>query len=258
MGYPLFASDLDGTLLHHATTIRDSWTVVAESPAARLPASVMTNRALQLLVRLSNDCLVVPVTARSLQGYRNVTLPYQPHFAVVANGATILVDGHEDLEWTAHVEDLRSGVGDPGPVLQVLQNVEGLAGIRVNDVGMVLADIIDPAAIRGSSAELPASMWGSWYPSVQHSKLHVVPPHLSKQDAVEEVVRRTEPDLLLAAGDSRMDQEMLLRADQAWRPAEGELEERLWMAPNMVRAPLGGPPAGEWILSDVRRFLRSI
>jgi hydroxymethylpyrimidine pyrophosphatase-like HAD family hydrolase len=82
-------------------------------------------------------------------------------------------------------------------------------------------------------AELPAarlaelSEWCTergWVVSLQGRKLYCVPAAVTKEAAVEEVMRRTGAPWLVAAGDSLLDRGLLERADVALRPRHGELE----------------------------------
>ncbi|MYS44964.1 HAD family hydrolase, partial [Streptomyces sp. SID5998] len=64
----------------------------------------------------------------------------------------------------------------------------------------------------------------------------------------------TGADLVLGAGDSLLDADLLLAVDRGWRPGHGELAETAWTAPGVTALPERGVLAGERI---VREFLRT-
>ncbi|MGQ0616575.1 MAG: hypothetical protein ACT4PW_06220 [Acidimicrobiia bacterium] len=194
------------------------------------PLSYMTVRALDLLRRLRAVVDVVPVTTRSLAQYRRVELfhgPLTPTYAVAANGGHLLHDGEPDLGW---YESVRAAVArscaDAATVADHLAEF-GRAWAhraRVAD-GLFVYSVVDRAAIPARDLRqlddwLAAS---GWELSVQGRKLYAVPGPLGKWRAVEEVVRRTGATVVVAAGDSLLDRDMLDRADFSLRPPHGEL-----------------------------------
>jgi hypothetical protein len=74
---------------------------------------------------------------------------------------------------------------------------------------------------------------------------------------MREVARRTGADLTLAAGDPLLDADLLLAADLGWRPGHGELAEASWTAPGVRTLPERGVAAGERILREFLRTVRS-
>lgn len=90
-----------------------------------------------------------------------------------------------------------------------------------------------------------------WTVSLQGRKIYAVPKPLTKSAAVHEVARRTGAELTLAAGDSLLDADLLLAADEGWRPGHGELADSGWTAPHVDVLDERGVLAGEEI---VRRF----
>jgi hypothetical protein len=54
---------------------------------------------------------------------------------------------------------------------------------------------------------------------------------------------------VLAAGDSLLDADMLRAADEAFRPAHGELHDTGWMAPHVTVTDADGVLAGEELVA---------
>jgi hypothetical protein len=92
--------------------------------------------------------------------------------------------------------------------------------------------------------------------SLQGRKIYAVPVPLTKSAALHEVARRTGAELTLAAGDSLLDADLLLAADQSWRPGHGELADVNWSAPGVRMLPERGVLAGERILRELLRTVR--
>jgi hypothetical protein len=84
--------------------------------------------------------------------------------------------------------------------------------------------------------------------SLQGRKIYLVPAALTKSAAVAEVARRVGAGIVLAAGDSLLDRDLLSFADAAIRPGHGELAELGWSEPHVETLPETGLAAGEAIV----------
>ncbi|WP_184569009.1 HAD family hydrolase [Streptomyces zagrosensis] len=224
------------------------------------PLSYLTETAAALLVELASAAVFVPATTRTREQYGRIRLPGPPpRYAVCANGGHLLVDGESDPDWHRGVRQALS------------TECAGLAEIRAH-----LVATADPAwLLKERSAEdlfaylvveralLPdgwvreLTEWAEqrgWGVSLQGRKLYVVPRPLTKSAAVAEVARRTGAQRVLGAGDALLDADLLLAADQGWRPGHGELAEANWSAPHVSALAERGVAAGEEIL---RQFLKA-
>jgi hydroxymethylpyrimidine pyrophosphatase-like HAD family hydrolase len=92
-----------------------------------------------------------------------------------------------------------------------------------------------------------------WLTSMQGRKVYCVPGPLTKSAAVREVARRVGASRWIAVGDSLLDGEMLAAADEAIRPAHGELEASAFALPNLTvtaaRGVLAGQELTDWLLA---------
>jgi hypothetical protein len=118
-----------------------------------------------------------------------------------------------------------------------LRNAEDLFCYAVVDrallpVGFV-AEVTAWAADRG------------WTTSLQGRKLYWVPRTLTKAAAVDEISRRIDAQLVLGAGDSLLDIDLLMAADRGIHPGHGEIAESGWQAPHVQRTASVGGWAGE-------------
>lgn len=252
----LVATDLDRTLIYS----RGALAITPEAQArAQLTcveryegqeSSFMTATAADLLVRLTRVAEVVPVTTRIPAQLRRVTLPGPPHrFAVAANGGVLLVDGIVDDAWCRAVErrlhlvaplaeiwtHLRTA-GDPAWTVK-LRNADDLFCYVVVRRSVVPADFVTELTVWASTR--------GWSTSLQGSKLYLVPGGLTKSAAVGEVARRAGADLVLAAGDSLLDIDLLEWADRGIHPAHGEIADSGWTAPGVECTGTVGAQAGE-------------
>lgn len=256
----LIATDLDRTLIYSAASLA---LTTPDDQAPRLlcvevhegrPLSFVTEHAAALIEELASTTVLVPVTTRTREQYRRVHLPGPPPaYAVCANGGHLLVDGRTDRDW--HTRVRRAVTAGCAPRTEVLDHL-----LRAADPGwlrkvrtaedLFVYLVVDRDALPGDwLAE--QQEWAAprgWTVSLQGRKIYAVPDPLTKSAALAEVVRRTGVVRVLAAGDSLLDTDLLLAADQAWRPGHGELADRGWTAEHVTALTTRGVAAGEVIL----------
>lgn len=261
----LVACDLDRTLIYSPrafwlkTADADAPPIVVSEIYQGVPISYMTRAAEQVLLELAATATFMPVTTRTVAQYSRVQLPGTvPPFAITTNGGTILVDGVADADWSrslrarltaeaAPLEQVRALLEDPAAsawIQRVLTAEELFTYAIIDRDAMPEAWI---GSLHAQCAEL------GWTVSVQGRKLYCVPRAINKSEAVAEVRRRLGGPVLLAAGDSLLDQQMLEEADFAFRPAHGELDEAAFFAPNLTVTAARGILAGEELLRSITR-----
>jgi hypothetical protein len=224
----------------------------------------MTERASELMRDLSAIAAVMPVTTRTPEQLHRVKLPGRPHrYAVAANGGVLLVDGHVDASWSARV---RQRLAEAASLDEVwahvgqachqdwttkLRNAENLFCYAVIDRARMPADFF--AQTTAWSAQR------GWGTSLQGRKLYWVPKALTKSAAMREVARRIDASIVLAAGDSLLDIDLLEGADLGIHPRHGELFDADWSAPHVTRTSGAGVLAGqqivEWFSAIAREHL---
>lgn len=253
----LVATDLDRTLIYSRKARElgaDHGPAVCVEVYDGAQASFMTAAAAQSFAALSQRAVVVPVTTRVIEQYRRVRLPGPPaRFAIVANGGTLLVDGVADRDWQREV---RRRLAMSVPLDEVWTHVGTVCRPEFTDklrnaAGMFCYAVVRPAALpSGFVAEL--SEWAAargWRTSLQGRKLYWVPEQLRKSAAVREVADRVGASLVLAAGDSLLDIDLLLAADRGIHPRHGELHDQGWSAPTVTRTAASGIAAGAEIVT---------
>lgn len=257
----LVCSDLDRTLIYSAAALGltgpdvDAPRLLCVEVYQQAPLSYVTEAAAAGLVALAAETTLVPTTTRTPEQYRRVHLPGPPPaFAITANGGRLLVDGVVDGDWSAHVAEQLAA---SAPLAEVHEKLSGarefLLRLRTAEDLFAYA-VVDRAAVPVAwVAELGA--WcaeSGWSVSVQGRKVYCVPDGLRKSTAAHEVARRAGTTTMLAAGDSLLDTDLLLAADDAVRPAHGELHDSRFTAPHVAVTATAGVFAGEEIVAWFR------
>jgi hypothetical protein len=260
----LVFSDLDQTLIYSSRTLR----LGDNSPELRVcevyqerPISFMTAAAAQLLSELSTRAIFVPVTTRTTEQYRRVTLPgTAPRFAVTTNGGSILVDGVQDADWNVAI---RHGLADNcAPLDEVVAYLDHRKFqdwmVRLHNAeNIFIYAIVNRAAIPANDlARL--TQWCTkhgWILSIQGRKLYCVPALVTKEAAVAEVTRRVGGQHFIAAGDSLLDRGMLSAACKSFRPPHGELESEGFRLDSLEAVKGLGVLAGEEIVRRIHALV---
>ncbi|MFH7336032.1 HAD family hydrolase [Streptomyces sp. KHY 26] len=258
----LVASDLDRTLIYSSAALA---LTMPDARAPRLlcvevhesrPLSYMTETAARLLTDLGDVAAFVPTTTRTRKQFQRINLPGPPPaFAICANGGHLLVDGVTDRDWHARV--LGRLADECAPLAEVREHLTRTADpvwLRKQRVAEDLfAYLVVDRELLPEDWVKELAAWAEnrgWTVSLQGRKVYAVPQPLTKSAAVREVARRTGADLVLAAGDSLLDTDLLQAADRGWRPGHGELADTGWLAPQISALPERGVLAGERILRE--------
>ena len=249
------ASDLDRTLIYsHSAAGAAAPELVCVEVLDGRPQSFMTAAAHALLNDVGRAAVLVPTTTRTPDQYHRVELPGGPApFAVVSNGGHLLVDGVPDASWRSAVQ---ARIAEAGATLaEVVEHVDAatdeswVRSRRIAD-DLFCYLVVELAAMPRSFVADWTGWCGErgWVVSMQGRKIYALPAQLTKEAAIAEVVRRVGGTGLLAAGDGALDAGMLSMADDAIRPAHGELYETGWHAPHVRVTANIGVLAGEEIV----------
>lgn len=255
---PVVCLDLDRTTIYSAAALD---LTMPDHEAPRLlcvevyrgaPLSFMTERAVVALRALQSRAHVVPTTTRTVEQLARVHLPGPPpRFAIAANGGHLLVDGVPDPAWEATV---RERLTSCAPLAEIQDHLRARSGgfvLNLRTAGDLFAyAVVDRAALpTGWVQELTG--WcdaRGWTVSLQGRKVYAVPRPLTKSAAAREVQARTGGGVLLAAGDSLLDADLLDAADHAVRPAHGELHDAGFTRDHLTVTAASGVAAGEELL----------
>ncbi|MFI6348796.1 HAD family hydrolase [Streptomyces sp. NPDC050560] len=264
----LVASDLDRTLVYSAAALeltgpdRLAPRLLCVETYRGRPLSYLTEIAAGLLTELAARALFVPATTRTREQYERVRLPVPtPDYAICANGGHLLVGGAPDWDWTRAVRARLDG--SAVPLAEVTARLAASADPSWLLKQRVAEDFFAYLVVEREL--LPAGWleeltgWAAergWTVSLQGRKVYAVPAGLTKSAAVREVVGRTGAAPLLAAGDSLLDADLLLAADEGLLPGHGELAASGFTAPGVTGLGERGVLAGEEIVR--RLFMTAI
>lgn len=259
----LVASDLDRTLIYSRAA---AGLPEGRAPALRWvetyldePSSFMTEVAAAALEQVGRAATLVPVTTRTMAQLARVDLPGASRWAVAANGGHLLHDGVPDPAWRdAVAAGARAGAGlaEVHAHLTTVMDPVWTRSLRVADDLFCYA-VVDLALLPADLVPALVSWAGSrgWRVSVQGRKIYAVPGSLTKSAAVRELARRLGCDVVLAAGDSLLDADLLEAADRGVKPAHGELSAAGWRAAHVTTTArdgvLGGEDVARWLSSQV-------
>lgn len=256
----LIAVDLDQTVIYsdRAAGLAGPSISVEHLDGRRL--SSMTTGAHRAYALLAARHRLVPVTTRTRAQLDRITLPARAGHAVCANGGILLRHGEPDDDWARWVADVCLASAPLPEVETRLRAVEDQDWVRLVRVAEGLfvylvaqaRDVVPADWLADLRAELAGKGWGV---SVQGRKVYAVPQGLSKAAAVERLQGQLGDDVLLAGGDSLLDQPLLrlaARSGGAIRPAHGELDDLGWTGDEVTRVHVtetDGARAGEELLA---------
>jgi hypothetical protein len=265
----LVATDLDRTLVYSRSALTLTRDALPQLSCVEVrdgaQVGFMTAAAARLTAALASRTVLMPVTTRLPEQLARIELPGPPpRFAIAANGGVLLVDGEPDPAWRGRVARAVAESAELSDVLTyVRQHCVPAWTLQVREAGglfcyAVLGDAGAPAGFVAEAADWAAER--GWAVSAQGRKLYWVPRGLTKTAAVSEVADRVGAELVLAAGDSLLDRELLCYADRAIHPAHGELFTSGWSAPGVRRTLAAGVLAGqeivEWLTDQADGFSR--
>ncbi|SFL09418.1 Hydroxymethylpyrimidine pyrophosphatase [Paenibacillus sp. 1_12] len=258
----IFASDLDQTLIYSEASMGQlkpqEQTVPIELYEER-HISFMTKRAIHLLAEVTARMDFIPVTTRTVVQYERIFVfkdTVKPNYAITSNGGTILVNGQADEHWkqavTAAVAHSSAPAADIKRYWDEIATPEWVLTEKYADdlfySLVVLRDKIPQPGLddfRARIAEL------GWNLSIQGRKIYLVPAALSKGAAMLHLKERLGASNVIAAGDSLLDESLLLAADEAIAPRHGELFKHYPEHPHITFTQHSGIYASEELLEQV-------
>lgn len=256
--------DLDDTVLQTAPKCPAGESV---RPAAYrrdgTPLSFMTVRQRALLEMLLREARVIPTTARNLESFRRVDLPFKDIAILNFGGVVLLPNGTIDPSWDERVRPQALAHG--AELKTHLRAVERFISARrlgassrlISDFEMPLYLVFkhlggDSSKLQPIHEELKATAdLDRFFIHANDNNLSLVPRCLGKEQAVRYVIERhlgPAPTLTLGMGDSLTDAPFLDLCDYAVLPRASQLARHLRSAspqPKVAEHPQDGGP---WIV----------
>ncbi|ABO48891.1 conserved hypothetical protein [Desulforamulus reducens MI-1] len=254
----IFASDLDRTLIYSGKFLTEFQGKVKAVETGKY-YSYMTERAAELLKQVAARITFVPCTTRTIEQYRRIQFfqgEIVPQFAIVSNGANILLEGTEDSTYRNHITRILANECLAGD--EILKEINKLLSAKWAQPMRQADGVFHYCIIDRDKAPLEEliafSQWAStqkWNVSIQGRKLYLVPLVINKWSALERVASIIGDTRVFAAGDSLLDLPLMQGAHYAVSPAHGELYEQFSELGKWTFTETSGIRAGEQILEMV-------
>ncbi|WP_138754388.1 HAD family hydrolase [Paenibacillus sinopodophylli] len=257
----IFASDLDQTLIY---SVRSKGEIELEE---MLPVelydgryiSYMTRLAVEKLTELAGMMAFVPVTTRIPEQYNRIfgiKERFNPKYVIVSNGGTVLLNGEVDQEWQGVVrEAVKQHCADHTEIASLFARISSEHWVKSNDLCDEMFYSIVVERDRLPHAELEALRQQlaplGWSYSLQGRKIYLVPEKVSKGAAIQYVKDKLGSSYVYAAGDSLLDESLLLAADYALSPSHGELGRYYMEHPHIQFTEARGALASEELLAAI-------
>ena len=235
----IFASDLDQTLIYSPKSFR----LLPGQPTPLVTPielyegreiSFMADGVIGKLQAIANHNFFVPVTTRTIDQYRRISLfseRINPPYAVVSNGGNLIINGVVDTTWQEKVamkmEQLCLSAEDMLLSLTELCDSSWAGPMRMAD-GLFYYCVVERDKVPLDEIESFA-LWAQaqqWNVSLQGRKLYIVPQVINKWAGVAYIRELLQEKIVVAAGDSLLDLCMLEQANYGIAPCHGELWDR--------------------------------
>jgi hydroxymethylpyrimidine pyrophosphatase-like HAD family hydrolase len=195
----------------------------------------MRENTYKLLQLVNNLVEFVPVTTRTIEQYRRLSLIVDgvPKFALVCNGAILLRNGEPDKQWLDESHKIfRDGLDRISDYANQLSRMpDCFLDVRTADGFFIFAKRVQ----NGSIAEKLEAMVDTALFDVCciFEKVYIMPKQLDKGIAVERFLRLFGAgQASVSAGDSVLDLQMLKATDKAFVPYAFPFSAEFERAPN--------------------------
>lgn len=213
----ILATDLDNTMIFSFK--RKAPEDICVEINKDKPQSYMTPKAVELFCRLSEEIYLVPVTTRSVEQYQRIRFPIQITYALTTNGAILLHNGVYQTEWYAESErKIAPYYEEMEQLCTALSEQDLYIRSRIVDKCYLFAYCADGV----NSERCAESYYSKTNLCVQASgqKVYFFPPKIDKGIAARKLKELLQGEMLICAGDSRIDVPLLEQADIALVPTE--------------------------------------
>ncbi|WP_339205091.1 HAD family hydrolase [Paenibacillus sp. FSL K6-3182] len=264
----IFASDLDQTLIY---SVRSKGEIELEEmvPVERYEEryiSYMTKPAIQKLHELVSIMRFVPVTTRIPEQYNRIFAireQFSPEYVIVSNGGTVLRNGEIDQEWHSFVrEAVREHCAEHTEIASLFAEIASTHWVKSTDLCdelfysiKVERDQLPHETLEELKPKLASLGWSY---SLQGRKIYLVPERVSKGAAIQYVKEKLASNFVYAAGDSLLDESLLLAADYAISPVHGELGRSYSAHPHIQFTQARGALASEELLDSILEHARRL
>ncbi|WP_051525176.1 hypothetical protein [Exiguobacterium artemiae] len=229
----IFASDLDRTLIYSRSSAEchlNNSTLVEYYD--NKPNSYIENSVLKDLMEFSEKNLFIPVTTRTVDQYKRISLfqeKIKPKFAIVANGAVLLIDGKRSQEWDEIIlAEHHNYKKKKKELIQfILFNIEKKCIINLKEAEEYFLYLILNVEYINDDKITKVSKWAEnkeWIVSQQGRKIYFIPRYINKRAPLQYLKEKQNIcGEIFASGDSILDYPLIKYADFSIVPLHGEI-----------------------------------
>lgn len=204
----LFACDLDNTLIHSYKHKKEN--DICIEMLGEKEQSFITSNANNLIKKLPENIMLLPVTTRSVEQYMRIKWDNPPEYALTSNGTVLLEKNipinHEDIsEYISGIEKLESMI-----------NPEDFIKVKFVDEKYLFAYCYENSDVKALYEKY--SVMTKLNTQYSGRKIYFFPPPADKGKAVKKFAEKYNFDFIISAGDSSIDYSMLEIADIALLP----------------------------------------
>ena len=206
-------TDLDNTLIYSKKTD------IAEKVPVELYNgeinSFMSKYSYELLHKLNEKILIVPITTRTYIQYSRIELGIIPKYVLCANGGILLKDGIKSDEWYKESLDIVKPSSDEREKAYAFLQKDKRRKFEcrnIDDLFIFTKCYETEDVVRDLKAILDMTKVEALY---NKDKLYIMPKNLNKADTIKRFIREyaTEKVQIFAVGDTEFDTGMIELAD---------------------------------------------
>lgn len=211
----VFISDLDDTIIFSGKKINGKRVCVEKKDEIEI--SYMTDISAELFKQIIEKAMFIPITTRSPEQYGRIVFPggYKPKYAVIDNGAVLLIDGIPDKEWRRRSEKIAADCRSELEKFRLrLEKIVGNSSkVKYSDNIFIYTkhtncnDVMKKLLSDAEPEKVSVFNGGN--------KLYVIPKEINKKIAFENLKSKLQEKFIVAAGDSELDKDFLAEADIA-------------------------------------------
>ena len=210
------------------------------------PNSYTSDKQRALFAVLAQEMTLIPATARDLDAFLRVDLPFDQHAIIEYGGVILLPGGQPDLPWLARTQAqmalAHTGLQAIRQLIDAYAQAQGMKGRAriVEDFATPFYTLIkDPDGDEGTLAQIEAAVLRPWVAGSgcdywihrNGNNLAVLPKSLNKLHAVNHLLAQFRAQygtiISIGMGDSRSDAGFMTACDYAMLPQRSQLADVL-------------------------------
>lgn len=208
----LFATDLDNTLIHSHKHKQDK--DVCVEWIGNKKQSYMSAYTYKTLPNLAKVIKILPITTRSIDQYNRIQFPNKCISKAITTNGAIMLDKHKS---TLLIKNKDINMQNLKCIENVLSTEPAVEAVNYVDNTYIYAICTDEQYAKSISMSTPHTK--DIKVMVSGRKVYFIPFSFTKGNTLSKIKDRNNFDLVIAAGDSELDIDMLEVADIALAPA---------------------------------------